>query len=345
MSGTGSTDAITAVSWWDSEWFNEYTLPIGDWAQNAVNWIVNNLDPVLRAIEWPVDQLLRIIGDNILLALPWPIIVGGVVVIGWLVRNLAVGVLSGIGLMVCGWLGDGFWDDTMLTIAMVLAAVVICVVLGVPLGIAAGRSDRVETMTKPMLDAMQTVHPFVWLVPVVFFWGIRQTPAVIATVIFALPPIVRLTDLGIRQVPEDVVEAARAYGSSERQLLLDVQLPLARRTIMAGLNQTLLLALSMVVIAALLAAGGLGQQILRGVNNADIPLAVSSGVGVLIVAIILDRLSQKPEVKSAEEQHVGLLGRLLRFGRRLPDDAMAEEDEDEDRAGREGAREEPVVRS
>ncbi|MDZ7674148.1 MAG: ABC transporter permease subunit [Acidimicrobiales bacterium] len=309
--------SVIAANFWDAEYLDEYEIPFGDWVQDAINWIVNNLGWLLDAIEWPIRQLLDIINDDILQTVPWPFVVGFVVVLGTLTRGPRIGILSGAGLVVCGMLGDGFWGDTMLTIAMILTAVLICVVIGLPLGIAAGRSDRVSSFIRPVLDAMQTIHPFVWLVPVVFFWGVRQVPGVIATVIFALPPIVRLTDLGIRQVPEDVVEAGRAYGSTERQLLFDIQLPLARRTIMAGLNQTLMLALSMVVIAALLAAGGLGQQILRGVQTTDIPLAASAGVAVLIVAMVLDRLSQQPRSPSGEQPPPSLFKRFFGRGSKL----------------------------
>lgn len=282
-----------AVTFWDKAFLDEHQLPLGQWVNTLVDWTDRNLRWFLDGIAWPVEQLLWLFHDNLLDRLPWPIVIVATIVVGTLVRNFWIGLLSGAGLVVCGFLGEGFWDDTMLTIAMILAAVVICIVLGLPLGIAASRSEAVSARVRPMLDAMQTVHPFVWLVPVITFWGIGRVPGVIATVIFAAPPMVRLTELGIRQVPADVVEAARAYGSTERQLLFDVQLPLARPTIMAGLNQTLLLALSMVVISALLAAGGLGQQVLRGVGNYQLPLAISSGVALLIVGIIIDRLSQR----------------------------------------------------
>lgn len=175
---------------------------------------------------------------------------------------------------------------------MVLTALLISITIGVPLGIWASRSPSVDASSRLILDGMQTIHPFVYLVPIVMLLGIGSVPGTVATIIFALPPIVRLTNLGIRQVPREVVEAGRAFGSNDRQLLWDVQMPLAMPTIMAGLNQTLMLSLSMVVIIALIAGGGLGQEILRSVGRLDIGRAVTSGLTVLILAVVLDRVSQ-----------------------------------------------------
>jgi glycine betaine/proline transport system permease protein len=163
----------------------------------------------------------------------------------------------------------------------------------------AASSDGLEAIIRPLLDAMQTIHPFVYLVPIVMFFGIGPVPGTLATIIFALPPMVRLTNLGIRQVPHEVVEAGRSFGSDDRQLLFEVQVPLAMPTIMAGLNQTLMLALSMVVIVALIAGGGLGQEILRSVGRLDISRAASAGLAVLILAVVLDRISQVKGVDRA----------------------------------------------
>ncbi|MGH2591425.1 MAG: ABC transporter permease [Actinomycetota bacterium] len=278
---------------WSPEFFDEHTLPIGEWIEEAVFWLAVHAKPVFDAIRWPVDQLLNRSVD-LLNGLPWPIVVLAFLLIGWRVRGLLVGALSAAGLVFLGFLAPELWAKTMETLAMIVTAVSFCVVVGIPLGILAARSDRLESGLRGVLDGMQTIHPFVYLLPIVFFFGLGRTPGVIATIIFALPPIVRLTDLGIRQVPIEAVEAGRAFGSSEFQLLRDVQLPLARPTIMAGLNQTLFLALSMVVIVALIAGGGLGQVILRGVNRSSVPIATTSGLAVLILAVVLDRLSQAP---------------------------------------------------
>ena len=278
---------------WSPEFFDEHTLPIGEWFKEAVFWLAVHAKPVFDVIRWPVDQVLNRSVD-LLNVLPWPIVVLAFLLIGWRLRGLLVGALSAAGLVFLGFLAPELWGQTMETLAMIVTAVAFCVITGIPLGILAARSDRLEAALRGVLDAMQTIHPFVYLLPAVFFFGLGRTPGVIVTIIFALPPIVRLTDLGIRQVPTEAVEAGRAFGSSELQLLRDVQLPLARPTIMAGLNQTLMLSLSMVVIVALIAGGGLGQVILRGVNRADVPIATTSGLAVLILAVVLDRLSQAP---------------------------------------------------
>ncbi len=269
--------------------FELYTLPIGKWVEAVVDWLVVNANPVFKTIRWPIAQVL----DNLeafLLFLPWPVILAAVAAIGWHNGGRRVSVLSGVGLLLVGFLG--YWQLTMTTLSMILTALLFCIVAGIPLGILAARSNRFEAVLRPMLDAMQTIHPFVYLVPIVMFFGIGKVPGTLATIIFALPPIVRLTNLGIRQVSPEAVEAGRAFGSGELQLLFEVQLPLALPTIMAGLNQSLMMALSMVVIVALIAGGGLGQEILRAVGRLEIDRAVTSGLAVLSLAVILDRISQ-----------------------------------------------------
>ncbi len=301
------------VPFTDNRFLDRWEFPLGEWAESAVNWLSVNLSWLFDAIRWPFDQLLGFLIDpstGIMLRLPWFVMVALVGLIGWRLRNWKIGVGSALGLVLCGLLGDEFWQFTMQTLGMIIVAVVICVIVGIPLGILAAKRDGAWAVIRPVLDAMQTIHPFVYLIPIVFFFGTRTTPGVICAMIFALPPIVRLTNLGIRQVPADVVEAARAFGSKESTVLRDVQLPLARPAIMAGLNQTLLMALSMVVIVALIAGGGLGQLILRGVNTLNVSLAVSSGVAVLIIAVILDRLSETPASTEPGPARRSLLGRI-----------------------------------
>jgi glycine betaine/proline transport system permease protein len=279
------------ANFFSDEFLDTYELPIGEWAETIINWMATQLAWLWDAIRAPIDWLLELVIDDILLGVSWVVVVLVFFFIGWYRRGLKVGVGAGVGLVICGLLGNGFWSETMETLGMILVAVGVCVVIGLPLGIVAARSDRFEGIIRPVLDAMQTIHPFVYLLPIVFLFGTGRTPGVLATIIFAMPPIVRLTNLGIRTVPSDVVEAGRAFGGNSRQILRDVQLPLARPSIMAGLNQTLMLALSMVVIVALIAGPGLGRLILRGVNTANIPLAVTSGLAVLILAVVLDRIS------------------------------------------------------
>ena len=279
------------VPFWEAEWFNDNLPPIGVWIDTAIDWLAVNLAAFWDVVAWPIDALLGYF-TGFLQWIPWPIVVVAVVALGWVMRNWKIGVVSGVSLLGMGFLGADFWDLGMQTFAMIITAVVFCVILGIPLGILAARNDNFDEALRPALDAMQTIHPFVYLLPAIFFFGLGTVPGVIVTVIFAMPPMARLTNLGIRQVPSDVVEAARAFGTRDFQLLREIQLPLARPTILAGLNQSLMLSLSMVVIAALIAAGGLGQMVLRGVQNGNNALAGTSGIAVLLVAIILDRLSQ-----------------------------------------------------
>lgn len=271
------------------EFPEQLRIPFGEWVEIATEWLVAYGDPFFTAIRVPVDYLVdSIIG--FLLFLPWPIVVIAGLAIGWMVAGWEIGIVAAVGFLLLGMLG--YWELSMVTLGMILTSVLICVVIGVPLGILSARSDRFEGIVRPLLDAMQTIHPFVYLVPAVLFFGIGRVPGTITTIIFALPPIVRLTNLGIRQVDEEVIEAGKSFGATDWQLLFEVQLPLALPTILAGLNQTLMLSLSMVVIAALINGGGLGQEILRGVNRLEIGRAVASGVAVLILAVILDRISQ-----------------------------------------------------
>jgi len=273
------------------EWIDRYQLPLGRWVDQGVRWANDNIGWLFDAIKWPIAQLLDST-EWLLQVVPWYVVVLAVGALTLYMKDWKTS-LGFMGLLVfMGLLTDDLWRFAMTTVAQILTAVVICVIIGIPVGIWAAKNDRVESSVRPILDAMQTIHPFIYLLPVAFFFGIGKVPGTIATVIFALPPMVRLTNLGIRQVPKETVEAANAFGSTSRQTLREVQLPLARPAIMAGLNQTLMLSLSMVVIAALIAGGGLGQLILRSVQRVDIPEATNSGIAVLVIAIILDRLSQ-----------------------------------------------------
>jgi len=197
--------------------------------------------------------------------------------------------------------GMGMWSDAMKTLALVLASTSFALVVALPTGIWASRHDQVARIIRPILDFMQTMPAFVYLIPAVLFFRLGKVPGAMATVIFAMPPAVRLTNLGIRRVSEEAVEAARAFGGSDRQVLFKVQLPQALPTIMAGVNQTIMLALSMVVIAAMIGAGGLGQQVLRGIEQLKIGLGFESGLAVVILAILLDRLTQSLGKKKESE--------------------------------------------
>jgi len=276
------TDALRPSYWG--------TLPLDAWIQSAVrDWLVPTLRPFFRALQWPIARVLDGL-QGLLLAVPFAVIVALAVAAAWRWGGRGVALFTLVSLVLLDWIG--IWRETMVTLAMIVTAVVFCIVVGIPLGIAAARSDRTAALIRPVLDVMQTIPSFVYLVPIVMLFGVGMVPAVIATIIFALPPLVRLTDLGIRQVQGELVEAGHAFGSTRRQILWEIQLPLALRTIMTGVNQTLMLALSMAVIGALIGAGGLGLTVYTGLGRLDIGYAGIGGLGIVLMAIILDRVTQ-----------------------------------------------------
>jgi len=265
-------------------------IPLDDWVDQAVKgWLVPNFRDVFQAVQAPIAAVLDGL-DGVLQAIPMVWLTIAFTLLAWAVASRGVAIFTVFALVFVDLIG--VWDETMTTLAMILTAVIFCAVVGVPLGIAAARGDRFENGLRPVLDIMQTIPPFVYLVPIVMLFGVGMTPGIIATIIFALPPIIRLTNLGIRSVPGDLIEAAYAFGSTPRQVLWDVQLPLALRTIMAGLNQTLMLALSMAVIAALIGAGGLGLTVYTGLGRLDVGAATEGGVGIVLLAMVLDRITQ-----------------------------------------------------
>ena len=271
---------------------DNWQIPVGDWVEQVVFWVDNNMKATLEVIEWPFRTLLNVIVDEWLLRMSWLTVCIVVFLLGWLFRNFQVGFLAFVGLLVCGLLGEAYWRETALTIGFIGVAVLLCVAIGIPIGVLCGRVDGAWKVVRPVLDAMQVVHSFVYMLPFIFFFGVGFVSATMVTMTFALPPLIRLTNLGIRQVPEDVVEASRAYGAPEWRVLTDVQLPLARPALMTGLNQTLLLAISMLGIAAIMGAGGLGRLLFQAISNLDIAQAGSGGLAFFLVAVVLDRLSQ-----------------------------------------------------
>ncbi len=269
---------------------DSFSIPFDDWVQEAIRgWLVPNFREAFRAMQWPVDQTLNAL-DAALNATPMLAFTAVLTLIAWGTAGRGVAIFTVIALALLDMFG--IWGETMTTLAMILTALVFCTIVGVPLGILAARSDRFAGGLRPVLDVMQTIPPFVYLVPIVMLFGVGMTPGIIATIIFALPPIVRLTNLGLRNVQADLVEAAYAFGATRRQVLWDIQVPLAMRTIMAGLNQTLMLALSMAVIAALIGAGGLGLTVYTGLGRLDVGTAAEGGIGIVFLAIILDRITQ-----------------------------------------------------
>lgn len=274
--------------------FNDTVIPLDNWISSFVEWLVEGYRWFFQMIKWPVDVTLSGMEDG-LLALPPLAIILVFALISWRVSGIKLALGSTATFVFIGLLG--MWDNTMVTLAMVFSSVVFCTLVGVPLGISAGRSDRFNSILRPVLDGMQTTPAFVYLVPIVMLFSIGNVAGVLATIVFAMPPIIRLTSLGIRQVHPELVEAALAFGATSWQVLTKVQIPLALPTIMAGLNQTIMLALSMVVIAALIGAGGLGAPVVRGLNTLDIGLATVGGLSIVLIAIVLDRITQSMGIK------------------------------------------------
>jgi glycine betaine/proline transport system permease protein len=264
-------------------------IDIGQYIAVAVNWLTDHLEPFFNLIKNTGNA--SIIGlEWVLTTIPFFIIIALFTALAWWKSGEGVALTTLLGLTLIYLMG--FWIATMETLALVLVATLTALVISVPLGVWAAKNKLAAKIIRPLLDLMQTMPAFVYLIPAVLFFSIGKVPGAFATIIFAMPPAVRLTTLGIDAVPKDIVEAARSFGATNSQILFKVELPLATKTILAGINQTILLSLSMVVIAGMIAAGGLGEKVLEGINNLDIGLGFESGLSVVILAIILDRITQ-----------------------------------------------------
>jgi glycine betaine/proline transport system permease protein len=278
------------------------TLDLGDLFAALIEWLQNNFEPVFDAVTVAIGTTITGL-EQALLVLPSWVMILLFTALAWAVASRGVGLFTLVGMTLLEHVeftllgvkvafGMGLWSFTMQTLALVVTATLLSLLVGIPIGIWAAKSDVVDAVVRPILDFMQTMPAFVYLIPAVVLFGLGEVPGVIATFIFATPPSVRLTNLGIRQVPEEVVEAAESFGSTPRQLLLKVELPMALPTILAGVNQTVLLALSMVVIAALIGAGGLGDPVVEGIQQLRIGVGFEGGLAIVILAIFLDRVTQ-----------------------------------------------------
>ena len=263
-------------------------LPLGDWVKVALDWFQSNFEWLLDfftiVFKGSVDALV-----SVLVAVPYPALIVVFALIGWLVRSwkLAVGTVLGFLLIVL----MGFWENAMQTLSMVIVSTVVSIINAIPLGILAARNDRFSAFIKPVLDFMQTMPAFVWLIPAVLFFSIGFAPGVFATIIFSMPPGVRFTELGIRGVDAETVEAGYAFGATPGQILRGIQLPLAMPTIMAGVNQVIMLSLSMVVLAGIVGANGLGKDVVTAVSTARVGLGVEAGLSIVVIAIFLGRVT------------------------------------------------------
>lgn len=264
-------------------------VPFASWVSDALRWMVENYRPFFQTVKAPFDAVLQSL-THFMTSAPPTLVIAAIMLLAWQLSNWRLAIGLAAILLFVGFIG--VWPETMTTLAIVLTALVFSLAVGVPLGVLSTRSEVLYAVLRPILDGMQTIPAFVYLVPVVMLFGIGNVPGVIVTVIFAVAPVIRLTYLGIRQVPEEVNEAMRAFGATDRQLLWKAQLPLALPTIMAGVNQTLMMSLSMVVIASMIAVGGLGQMVLRGIGRLDVGLASIGGLGIVALAITLDRITQ-----------------------------------------------------
>jgi glycine betaine/proline transport system permease protein len=296
--------------------FEESIIPFDEWTNSGINWLVENFREFFLYTKAPIDIVLKSIETFLLYLSPYVVILFFVLLaLQFSSKKLAFGTFA--SFLLIGFIGA--WEGAMITLSLVITAVLFSILIGLPLGIWSARNDGIDKILRPILDGMQTTPAFVYLIPIVMLFGIGNVPGVIVTIIFALPPLVRLTNLGIRQVPEDLIEASRSFGASSKQMLWKVQMPVAMPTIMAGVNQTLMLALSMVVIASMIAVGGLGQMVLRGIGRLDIGLAAVGGLGIVLLAIILDRLTQamgqkdkSKKTKWYEKGPIGLLYKTLK---------------------------------
>ncbi|KRD67009.1 proline/glycine betaine ABC transporter permease [Ensifer sp. Root278] len=265
------------------------TFDIGDGVDSAVNYVLDNFAPLLDLIAAAIGAVTNSI-QALLLAMPMSVGLAIFVLLSLWRVGFGFAALAGLSLFLVDHMG--LWSAMMETLSLVLASTLVAILIGLPLGIAMARSDRVAAIVRPVLDLMQTMPAFVYLIPAAMFFGLGAVPGTIATVIFSMPPVVRLTNLGIRQVHVEFIEAGNAFGCTALQLLCKVQLPNAMPSLMAGINQTIMLSLSMVVIASMIGAGGIGNTVLTGIQRLDVGTGFEGGLAVVILAVVLDRLTQ-----------------------------------------------------
>ncbi|AXO14757.1 ABC transporter permease [Thalassospira indica] len=268
----------------------QLNVPLGKWVNQFVDWLVINYGAAFEAFA---DSLLTVLValEQVLRGAPWWVVLIAIAAITWHASKnwkLVVGLV--VAMFAIGMLG--LWDKAMQTLALMIVATSLSVLIGIPVGIAMAMSNRLRAIMLPILDTMQTMPSFVYLIPALMLFGLGKVPAILATVIYAAPPVMRLTDLGIRLVDQEVLEASRSFGASRKQILFGVQLPLALPNIMAGINQTTMMSISMVVIASMIGARGLGEQVLMGIQRLDVGAGMEAGVAIVLLAVVFDRIGQ-----------------------------------------------------
>lgn len=268
--------------------FPNIDTKLGEYADKVVSYLDTTFEGLFQFIFFIASRTINGI-DSFLTWLPWFIFIFIIFLLGWYFQSVLSGVLYATFIFLIGTFG--LWDDMMMTISIIISAVFISLIIGIPFGVWMSFSKVFSTIMRPILDAMQTMPSFVYLIPAIFFFGLGNVSAIFATLIYALPPVIRLTELAIRGVDPDVIESAQSFGSSRWQMLRKVQLPQALPTIMAGVNQTTMMALAMVVVASMVGAQGLGEQVLISINRIDIALGFEAGISIVFLAIIIDRIT------------------------------------------------------
>lgn len=268
--------------------FPDIRLRVGDAVDTFIDFIATNFKAFFDFLFVIASSTIRGLESG-LLWIPWWILIILIILLGWYFVSLRAGILFGFFMFLIGTFD--LWPETMTTISIILISVILSLLIGIPIGILMSYNKVLSYSIRPVLDAMQTMPSFVYLIPVIFFFPLGNVPAIVATIIYALPPVIRLTELGLRNVDKEVIESAQSFGSSRMQMLIKVQLPQALPTIMAGINQTTMMALSMAVVGSMVGAGGLGKNVLDAINRIDISLGFEAGVSIVFLAIIIDRIT------------------------------------------------------
>lgn len=264
-------------------------IPLASWIDSGMSWLLQNLNGFFDAIGFILLQVVLAF-ESFFQFIPWFVMIPLVGLAGWkLVKSWKMGITFMAMLLLVG--SFGYWEMAMLTLSLVIASVFFSLIIGIPIGISMARSDKTESILKPLLDAMQTMPSFVYLIPALMLFGMGKAPALVATIIYAVPPVIRLTNVGIRTVDKEAVEASKAFGATPRQVLLDVQLPLAKPSIMVGINQTTMMALAMVVIGSMIGAKGLGMEVLIAISRIEVGKGFEAGISIVFLAIIIDRIT------------------------------------------------------
>ena len=268
--------------------FPNISFPVGDSVEAFIDYLAVNYKAFFDWIYVVASSTIKMV-ESTLLATPWWVLILLVFLLGVFFTSWKSGIVYGIFLFLIGTFG--LWEETMTTLAVIIISVLLSLIIGIPLGILMAFSKGFSTFMRPILDAMQTMPTFVYLIPVIFFFPLGNVPAIIATIVYALPPVMRLTELGIRTVDEEVIESAQSFGSSRMQMLFKVQLPQALPTILAGINQTTMMALSMAVVGSMVGADGLGERVFYAINRIDLSLGFEAGISIVFLAIIIDRIT------------------------------------------------------